>query len=520
MPTPGAHEIITHRRGRPYAQFGGPRPNNKPYFYGGETGYFTITGVENPVRGGVDPIYVHNPNQVGTYSLTTRTITPPDLPTASMTFRERVGSIPRHLLGQGCLINAYLVRGNCKDLSTFDTGWEDYVEVYSAGLITDRSMGDRFDFEADDPVETELGVTWENIYPVGAVAFSERIASTIAREITAVCYADKQLCGECGPANDGTQWMYAAELGGAPGDPNVYYSTDGGSNWTASAVTPSTQNAENITCLAVMGNYLVAISVNGQAATQGAMYYATINNITGAPGSWTQITSGFTAGQEPRAIYVAGPREAYVACDGGVILKITDVPSGVTSLGAVSASDLLAISGDGDTIVAVGTSAAVVRSVNRGQSWSATTTSPGAASLNAVAVLDRNRYWVGNASGVAYYTLTGGEAAWTTVSLGLPTAATAIQDIKFATQEVGYIAYTISGTLGRVAATINGGYTWISSESTQPRLLGVPTTATQRYNRIAVPRSTDAGVNANNVIIGGLGATTDGALMVGASNPF
>ena len=38
--------------------------------------------------------------------------------------------------------------------------------------------------------------------------------------------------------------------------------------------------------------------------------------------------------------------------------------------------------------------------------------------------------------------------------------AAAIQDIRFATPEVGYIAYTISGTLARVAATINGGATW------------------------------------------------------------
>ena len=196
----------------------------------------------------------------------------------------------------------------------------------------------------------------------------------------------------------------AAELGGSLADPIVYYSTDGGSTWTASTTTAGdAKRSVCITCLAVMGNYLVAISVNGHAATQGAVRYLTPRSqITGAPGSWTQITNWTTAGRQ---------RGAYVACDGGYILKITDVPSGATQARAVSASDLLAISGDGDVIVAVGTSAAVVRSVNRGQSWSATTT-PRAWCCDAecVAVLDRNRYWVGT-SGVVYYTLTGGEAA-------------------------------------------------------------------------------------------------------------
>jgi photosystem II stability/assembly factor-like uncharacterized protein len=133
-----------------------------------------------------------------------------------------------------------------------------------------------------------------------------------------------------------------------------------------------------------------------------------------------------------------------------------------------------------------------------------------------VNVLDRNRIWVGNSSGVVYYSLDGGES-WVTQALGVTPSA--IQDIRFTTQECGYIAYTAS-SLGRIAATIDGGESWVTSDVTNPRIIGVPTTVTQRYNRIAYPIVNDAGIRANYAALGGLGATTDGALMVGAGNVF
>ncbi|MCL4395835.1 MAG: RNHCP domain-containing protein, partial [Chloroflexi bacterium] len=42
----------------------------------------------------------------------------------------------------------------------------------------------------------------------------------------------------------------------------------------------------------------------------------------------------------------------------------------------------------------------------------------------------------------------------------------------------------------------------------------------ERYNRIAVPETPTPGINANNILLCGLGATTDGALQQGAPNVF
>ncbi len=514
-----AYEVNKQSQARPYFQFGGARPNIKPLYYGGETNYGMIGGASFPLRGGVEAQWTRSQFTTDGFDLTGSTTTPPDLAEATITFREKIGTIPRHLLNLGCELNAYVLRGPCTSLDVFNTGWSSYVQIFSRGLITDRSRNDENHWEDDEPAETELTAVFRGgIYPAGTIGFTERNTTGITLQVTDITYANKTVCGECGPANDGTQWIYACEIGAAGADMIVHYSVDGGLTWGTSTITPGA-NAEVPAAIRVMGNYLVVLSPTAQGATQGGYYYTTINTITGVPSSsWTMATTGFVAAQEPRDMVVLGPREAYICCDGGVILRVTDVPSGATSLGAVSANDLARIHAAGDCIVAVGASATVVKSLNRGQSFIATTTSPGAAANTAVHVLDRNRFWVGNASGAVYYTLDGGETAWSQKTLSV--TPTAIQDIRFGTNEAGYIAYTLS-SLGRIAWTLDGGYSWEHSQNVQPRLLGVnPLGTSQRYNRIAVPGVADPGINANYVSIAGLGATTDGALMIGAGNVF
>lgn len=509
-------EINTQKHSRPHIQPGGPRPNNRTYYYGGDTNYLMVGDSSTPVRGGVDPIWARDPYNIDSFVLTGRQTSAPDLPSVGLTFRERIGKIPRHLLGLNCLLNVYLARGQCRDLSDLRYGWESYVKIFSGGRITDRSTSGESDFEADDPIETEVEMVCDAIYPAGSVSFAEKIASSITLEVLDITYGNRTQCGECGPTNDGAQWIYAVEKGGAAAKPIVWYSLDGGATWASSSIATAA-NAEAPCAIRLMGGYLVAVSPTASSATQGGYYYSVINPVTGAPSAtWTKVTTGFTNNQEPRDMWVAGPREAYLCTDGGEILRITDVPSGATSLGIVTSNDLARIHGSGDCIVAVGASATVVKSINAGVSFSVTTTAPGAAALTAIHALDRNRFWVGNSSGAVYYTLDGGEA-WTTVALGVTPSA--IQDIRFTTQECAFIAYTAS-SLGRIAASIDGGVAWVTSDVTNPRVIGVPTTATQRYNRIAYPIVNDAGIRANFAALGGLGASTDGALMVGAGNVF
>lgn len=500
---------------RGFLQFGGPRPQNKVFFYDKETNAFTITGVTDPVTGGRSPINVAG-NRPGIYRRAGETIDPADFPSFSLSFREQLGRIPKALILKGCPITVYEARGECKSLANFDQGWSSMVMIYSGGKIDDRSPGDRTSHDGSDAVETELSMTADAIYPVGQILGSNKNATAITLEINDVIYGNNELCGDCGPADDGTRRIYAVEKGGAAAKPIVHYSLDGGLTWATSSIAVAA-NAETIVKLGIMGSYIVAVSPTANTATRGGYYYATLNPLTGAPGSWTKVTTGFTDTFEPRDMVVLGPREAYLCTDSGEILKITDVPSGATTLGVVTSSDLARISAYGNTIVAVGASGTVMRSINRGQSFAAVTTAPSANAATAIEVLGEQRFYVGDASGGIYYTENAGETAWTAINIGATPAA--IQDIRFATPEVGYVAYTAS-SLARVAATINGGASWSLSDTSGNQRLQTPATSLQRYNRIAVPETSDWFVNANNVTFGGLGASTDGCLVLGTVDTF
>jgi photosystem II stability/assembly factor-like uncharacterized protein len=511
-------DVLTTKHGRPWAQFGGSKATNPLYYYGGNTSFFTITGVSNPVRGGISRINAHDPEQVGAYVSIGTQIDPPDYPEATFMFHDKKGSLPRSALARNCYFTGYLLHGECKSLSDFDYGWDGYLEVYENGLITEDNLGDRFTLDSDDPIGAERTMIMDRIYFVGGIQMAERIAATITREVTDITYVNKQTCGNCGPANDGAQWAYAVETGAAGAAPIVYYTTDGGATWATSLVTIAA-NAEAVAAIRVMGNYVVIVAPIGQSATNGSLYYSQINPVTGVPGAWAEATTGFTNNRQPRDMVVFGPREAYICCDGGEVLRVTDPPSGAVSMGVFSANNLLRIAGSSrdNLLVACGASGTVLKSLNRGYSFSAVAAAP-AGTLQALDVLDPLTFWVGDSTGGVSVTYNGGDTTWSTRSL--PLTATGIQDIKFATASVGYIACTVTGPLGRILVTCNGGQSWVPSTNVNPRISGLPATLLQRYNRLAYPGVYDGNIAANYLAAAALNATTDGAILLGSANVF
>jgi len=73
-------------------------------------------------------------------------------------------------------------------------------------------------------------------------------------------------------------------------------------------------------------------------------------------------------------------------------------------------------------------------------------------------VLDRNRMWVGYATGNMYYTRDGGET-WTIRSF-LGSGTGAVKAIKFVDDYVGYVVHNTAAPVGYVLFTFDGGYTW------------------------------------------------------------
>lgn len=523
MPNLSADEVISHRHKRGFIQYGGAVPTAKVR-YGGQDGqYMSITGVSNPEAGGVDPIRVHDPRRPGTYRLIGRSVSPADLPTATIALREQHNAIPRALLQVGCQLNAYEVSGRCKDLSDFISGWEDYVLVYGGGIITDKDLGDRVAFDSDDVIEDSLSLVFSRIYPVASLAFGLQGTSQVDREVVDIVYGSKFRCGACGPSDDGTSLIYALQKSAASGSTTlaakVLYSTTGGTGTWSSKTIDGISADEQPVAIDIVGDKLVILSVDGTGL--GALYWATINEITGVPGTFTKVTTGFDATKDPTDMYVASPREVFISAAGGYIYKSTDVTAGVTTLSAGSAtsSNLQRIHGYDNVIVAVGASGTVIRSTNRGATFATLTNSPAATTLQAVRVLNENLIWVGGANGKIYYTDTAGEAAWTEKTFSNSgAAASQITDIVFVTPEVGFFLHNLdvagSGATAKLWATWNGGVDWASAA---PRVNGWPTF--DGGNRIATPDVDDAGVAANNVAIGGLAADgSDGVVTIGAPN--
>jgi photosystem II stability/assembly factor-like uncharacterized protein len=504
-------ELIKQQDLRAFVQWGGPGPANLVYFAGQGAQYMFIDGVSNPVSGDLTPIRVPHPRIRGAYKLVARSRAAPDLASATLTIHEKHGPIPRQLMNYECAFNFYEYAGKCANLSDKATGFDDYVLVYSYAVPTSNDLGTRFARDSDDALASSVGVSLAAIYPVGKLAFGEEAATTVTLEVKDVVYGQSNRCGDCGKANDGTEWIYAVMDGVASpaAKPKVIYTVDGGETWAAQDISTAA-NADTTIAIDIAGDILFVV-VKG-SGTSNEMYWTQINPVTGAPGAtWTKITTGFVANKKVNDVFVELPNAVYFAADDGVIYKSTDITAGVTTLATLGAGvdDFMRIHGDGNgVLVAVGDSAMVYKSINSGATWTVTTTLPGAAELSAIAVMEEFRFWVGDTTGAVYYTLDGGET-WTADTKAAP-SATAIEDIVAATDEVIHISYPIAGPVGKLSTTWNGGETWTQRS---PRISGLPTY--ESGNRIAVPTTENPAIDSNNICIVGLDATTDGVIVLG-----
>jgi len=508
--TINADELITQKHKRNFIQFNGASPANPVKYAGQNAQYMAIEGVTLPETGGADPIWVHDPRQVGRYKLVARQISAPDLASATLLMHEKHGSIPRQLLTMGCRFNLYEVTGNCEDLSDFLNGWSDYVLIYSGALVDSKDLGSRTSWDSDDAMEDSLSLTLDDIYPVGSISFGEGATTQVDLEVIDIVYHSKFSCGECGIVSDGTQLIYGVTKdsgSGSPGMPSeIVYSLDGGANWFQANIAGWTSASDQPLAIDIVGNYLVVLSSNG------AYFYAAINTSTGVPGTFTKVSSGFDGSHKPLDMFVSNSTEVWFSAEDGYVYFSDNITAGVEvkSAGSATSADLTRIHGDkNDTIVCFGVGGVVIKSINRGLTWATTTTSPSADDGTAVCVLTSKRFWLGS-GGHLYYTLDGGES-WVEVAFS-GSGAGVLYDIIFPTAEVGWFSHSTATPTARIFGTFNGGADWTM---TAPRVMNLP--VFDYAHRLAFP-DTFAGVAANNLAVAGLaGNATDGIILVGTA---
>jgi photosystem II stability/assembly factor-like uncharacterized protein len=515
MPNYTADQIITYKHGAPYIQFGDARPDH-PVVYAALGGQpVRVEGLTVPEAGEIEPIYIHNPRRIGSFTPIGSMVTAPDLPEATLVFLEKHRTIPRQLARLGCL-TTYIHYGVCKDLSDRAQGWENFIEVLAHGRATEKDLGDRTAWgDSDDQHEDSVTVRLEDYFLIGSLSFGEKAGPEVEREVMDLVYASNTDCVSCDTPEVYTDRLYALTKSSGAASPGttaeVIYTTDGGATWSQVSITGLGATVDP-DAIDVVGNFLVVV-----VAASGGYYYAPINQLTGVPGSWTLVTTGFVASKQPNDLFVLNANEVFFVGEGGYIYKSTDITAGVTAVnaGVATTSDLKRIHGNGDTLVAVGESGAIVRSKNRGQTWATTTLSPTSATVRAIAVVTERIFWIGTSGGKVYWTGNGGET-WTestAISGDLSTGAV-IDDIVFVNRHVGWIVGRTSTPTARLFSTWDGGVLW----TRQPeRLVAWPTFA--RGNRIAAPYDADSTTAANNVAVGGLSAGgTDGVLFQGVGN--
>lgn len=505
---PTGKEIRTLQNNRVFVQFGQALPNVDTKYYGQDMNYAILQNAQRPVNGTVTPHWTGDPRVTGKYRLVARTIAAPALPSFSLNLLEKKGTINR-LFEQDCGFTAYVASGDCADISDFLYGWSDKVEVYAGGIVQVVNGGNRGDWATDNPIINQAPATAREIYEVGKMGFGEIGAADIAVEVLDIAYGNTARCAGCGQPNDGAEWIYFIQKYTGSNDASVVYSTDGGATTNVIDIT-GIGATTNATFIDVVGNLLVV-----GVTTENAYYYATINSATGVPGTFTKVTTGFVTAKTPTDILVYSPREVFFSANGGYVYKSSDITAGVSALsaGGVTSNNLSRIAGAGDTIVAVGATGTVIVSVNRGQSFALTAAAPSANTLQGVDVRDSSRYWVCDSGGGLFYTLDGGETWTAKVLTGSPTN---LCDVVFVNDEVGWVTGATTDPYGLLYATWNGGRDWTTTGA-EPRMIGVPVASAtfQRGNRVAVPTAGNTQSAVNNVLVAGLGATTDGIVLQG-----
>jgi photosystem II stability/assembly factor-like uncharacterized protein len=506
---------FTTKNGRAYYQQGGGWFDNKPLFTGVDTNYIAVTGLSRPLP---DRAKVNAPDPFNTnrFVAIASTISAEDYVTASVAFPQKYGAIPRAMTDLRDPLTVYIYKGTCENLSDMTNGWRGgYITTLAQGYATNIDHGDQTqNWDGDDLLVDTLDVTFEGgRYAIGQLNFAKAGSSTAVAEYVDVAYWRGPACL---PARQTAQYCYWLTKGGTATS-TIQYTVDGGKTNAAAAIT-GIASSETPSDLVIVNDLLVVLVPNGASATASALYYARLNDA-GVPGAFTKVTTGFVSTKLVRDGFVVGS-DVFMVGDAGYIYKSSDITAGVTVQNAALATteNLLRIKGDsstGDTLLATGANGTILKSTNRGDSWSVTSTSPvgAAVTVQAVGAIDAHRFVVGTSAGNVYSTADGG-LTWTIRPFS-GSGAGAVDDILVLSPEVMYIAHRSATPTANVLSTWNGGYSWATSSDY--RFNGL--TTFNKANRLAAPPTNDQTYRANMLAIAGLaGNGTDGVAWLAIPN--
>lgn len=402
-----------------------------------------------------------------------------------------------------CAADVQVHFGKCTNPRSFNTFtkaliWEDAV-------LTNYSTEDLGALESGEnsSVIENTDLSIGTFYEVLQLTLQERAPDVVVNQLVDAVVCDIRACGDCDDYSEGCNKAYVLQGGilGSPGTPpDVLYTGDKGSTWASDEILPLT-NAQSANAIACLNDYVIVVSNDA-----GSVIYKIANTIqAGTPGAWTEITTGIVAGGEPNDIWSTGVG-AYVVGDGGYVYYMEDPTLGVTAVDAgvaASSNNLNAVHALSDErAVAVGDSDTIIYTEDR-VTWVAATVTGGGNNLQGVWMRSEKEWWVVDDGGSLWYTLDQGQN-WTQKALpGI--ATTALYDVQFATNSVGYVA-GVSNSVGAVYRTYDGGYSWVKLPEQVGSLPGSSTQVSAIATCINDP---------NYLIVAAQDGASDGVLLVG-----
>lgn len=387
--------------------------------------------------------------------------TPPEIPISNI-YSYALSKWLR-LGKQKCDHGLQIHMGQCSDPQNYSGGYEKILHLEKARIRSwglDGNLGSRQPTD-EGTVSEEVPFAGEVIYESKKFDAFARIGTTvITRPLVDGVIADSVSCGgECGTASDGCSvilWISYSTVGSPGASPTLYFTDDGGSTIQSTSVT-TMGAAEDPNAIAFDGTNAFVVSDDSDS-----LHYAPLADILAASAAWSEVgvASGFVATKGPRAAFVAGPRDIFMAGAGGYIYHSSNIPSGVTVLeaGNITAENFNDIGGVDDShVVAVGNNNTVAATVD-GETFTGIVGPAAAVNLNRIWVVNKDKWFVAAANGKLYFTKNGGNT-WKNAGFAGDTGGS-VHSVVMVTGHIGFMSHTTTGNIGRLFKTIDGGATW------------------------------------------------------------
>jgi photosystem II stability/assembly factor-like uncharacterized protein len=433
-------------------------PNTTPYYLG----CHTLGDIDEP-RGDLNLLYCPDPSQPNLWKVNRSYKSEPGPITTSI--EAALQATADYLERVKCPFPMYVHKVTCGRMDVFDSFDRTFilgdVDITSIGLsnLTSRQPGDQ-----EGSLQT-FEIAAQSIVR-GFKPTLNRVSTAVTESANKIVSAGQGICaGDCGPAEDLCDTLYAICDAAGAATAEVMVSTDRGATWAATSADPFTtdEDIQGLTVVQIDRDTHRVIVGRGSTDAGNACEIA-YSDDGGA--TWTAVDVGSTNGEyvpNGHSIFALDRYHIWVGTDGGYIFFSDDggatwtaQESAVIHSAAYNAIYFV----DESNGWAVGAADVIARTTDGGSTWSQVTATGGANAIQCVLPFNQYRAWVGDAGGDLYYTADGG-TTWTQREFS-GDGVGAVNDIQAYDEHLLFMVHDNATPVGRILMTINGGYSWLA----------------------------------------------------------